>query len=179
MPVDRSNCNAELGGKCGLVYVWIALDLFKQGEFSFTYYYMGGAPMIFCPDISANAKKLRAQNVEIALQVLKEGETPFKATRYFSRSSMIGRIHMETIWEDYVQYAERPGLLANGQEKLSKQVSQGNYGYLYSFQDPLNQTYQVMEIGGENYALTEKNGIKLFYRHRNPHYFRYFTKVGK
>jgi hypothetical protein len=153
--------------------------LFKQGEFSFTYYYMGGAPMIFCPDISANAKKLRAQNVEIALQVLKEGETPFKATRYFSRSSMIGRIHMETIWEDYVQYAERPGLLANAQEKLSKQVSQGNYGYLYSFQDPLNQTYQVMEIGGENYALTEKNGIKLFYRHRNPHYFRYFTKVGK
>jgi hypothetical protein len=153
--------------------------LFKQGEFSFTYYYMSGAPMIFCPDISGSAKKLRAQNVEIALQVLKEGETPFKATRYFSRSSMIGRIHMETIWEDYVQYAERPGLLATGQEKLFKQVSQGNYEYLYSFQDPLNQAYQVMEIGGENYALTEKNGIKLFYRHRNPHYFRYFTKVGK
>jgi len=92
---------------------------------------------------------------------------------------MIGRIHMETIWEDYVQYAERPGLLATGQEKLLKQVSQGNYEYLYSFQDPFNQAYQVMEIGGENYALTEKNGIKLFYRHRNPHYFRYFTKVGK
>lgn len=151
--------------------------LFKQGEFSFTYYYMGGVAKIFCPDMSPMAKKLRKQNVEIALQVLKEGDTSFKNTRYFSRASMIGRIHMDSIWEDYIPYPERPGLLAAGQERLLKAFNNGSYTFLYSFKDPTFEIYQVVEIGGENYALGEKNGIKLFYDHRNPHYFRYFTKT--
>lgn len=153
--------------------------LFKQGEFSFTYYYMSGVSMIFCPDMAPGARKLRAKNVEIALQVLKEKNDNFQATRYFSRSSMIGRIHMDSIWEDYAPYPERPGLLAKGQEKLKKALVSGDYTYLYSFQDPNAELFQVVEIGGENYALAEKNGIKIFYKHRNPHYFRYFTKVLK
>lgn len=151
--------------------------LFKQGEFSFTYYYMNGVAKIFCPDMSPKAKKLRRQNVEIALQVLKEGPTSFKTTRYFSRASMIGRIHMDSIWEDYIPYPERPGLLAEGQEKLLKALNDGDYQYLYSFKDPEFTLYQVLEIKGKNYALGEKNGIKLFFEHRNPHYFRYFTKT--
>lgn len=151
--------------------------LFKQGEFSFTYYYMNGVAKIFCPDMSPKAKKLRRQNVEIALQVLKEGPTSFKTTRYFSRASMIGRIHMDSIWEDYIPYPERPGLLSEGQDKLLKAWSNGDYQYLYSFKDPEFSLYQVVEINGKNYALGEKNGIKLFFEHRNPHYFRYFTKT--
>lgn len=151
--------------------------LFKQGEFSFTYYYMSGVAKIFCPDMAPKAKKLRAQNVGIALQVLKEKPTSFKATRYFSRASMIGRIHMDSIWEDYVPYPERPGLLSSGQDKLLKAFNDADYTYLYSFKDPTLQVYQVLEIGNKNYALGEKNGIKLFYDHRNPHYFRYFTKI--
>lgn len=151
--------------------------LFKQGEFSFTYYYMSAVAKIFCPDMSPRAKKLRKKNVEIALQVLKEGDTPFKTTRYFSRASMIGRIHMDTIWEDYVPYPERPGLLASGQEKLLKAFNDGKYTYFYAFKDPGNELYQVVEIGGRTYALGEKNGIRLFFEYRNPHYFRYFTKI--
>lgn len=151
--------------------------LFKQGEFSFTYYYMSGVAKIFCPDMAPGARKLRAQNIEIALQVLKEENNNFAATRYFSRASMVGRIHMDSIWEDYKAYPERPGLLASGQDKLSKAMESGKYSYLYSFQDPNNDTYQVVEINKENYALGMKNGIKLFYTHRNPHYFRYFTKI--
>ena len=151
--------------------------LFKQGEFSFTYYYLSGVVNIFCPDMAPSAKKLRAQNVEIALQVLKEPTTSFKATRYFSRASMIGRIHMDSIWEDYIPYPERPGLLAEGQEPLLKAFSKGEYDYLYSFKDPAFQVYQVVEIDGRVYALGEEKGIKLFYYHRNPHYFRYFTKT--
>lgn len=151
--------------------------LFKQGEFSFTYYYMSGVAKIFCPDMAPRAKKLRQQNVEIALQVLKEGDTSFKTTRYFSRASMIGRIHMDSIWEDYIPYPERPGLLSKGQEELLKALNDGDYTFLYSFKDPAFQVYQVVEIKGRNYALGEKNGIKLFYDHRNPHYFRYFTKT--
>ena len=151
--------------------------LFKQGEFSFTYYYMGGVAKIFCPDMSPNARKLRAQNVEIALQVLKEGDTSFKTTRYFSRASMIGRIHMDSIWEDYVPYPERPGLLAAGQDDLMKAFKAGDYTFLYSFLDPAFQIFQVVEINGLNYALGEEKGVKLFFNHRNPHYFRYFTKT--
>lgn len=151
--------------------------LFKQGEFSFTYYYMSGVAKIFCPDMAPKAKKLRAQNVQIALQVLKEGPTSFKATRYFSRASMVGRIHMDSIWEDYIPYPERPGLLAEGQEKLLKALNDGDYQYLYAFKDPEFTLYQVLEIKGRNYALGEKNGIKLFFEHRNPHHFRYFTKT--
>lgn len=151
--------------------------LFKQGEFSFTYYYMTGVAKIFCPDISPKAKKLRKKNVEIALQVLKEGQTDFKTTRYFSRASMIGRIHMDTIWEDYLPYPERPGLLASQQEKLLKAYNQDKYTYFYSFKDPNSDLYQVLEIDGRTYALGEKNGIKLFFEYRNPHYFRYFTKI--
>jgi hypothetical protein len=153
--------------------------LFKQGEFSFTYYYMNGVAHIFCPDMAMGAKRLRARNVEIALQVLKEQPTSFKATRYFSRASMIGRIHMDSIWEDYLPYPERPGLLAEGQEKLRSRLAGDKYTFLYSFQDPASQLYQVLEIDGRNYAMAEKNGIKLFYHHRNPHYFRYFTKLEK
>lgn len=152
--------------------------LFKQGEFSFTYYYMNGVAKIFCPDMASKAKKLRKQNVEIALQVLREESTSFKATRYFSRASMIGRIHMDSIWDDYIPYPERPGLLAEGQGSLLKAVSDGNYQYLYAFKDPESSIYQVLEIDGHNYAMGEKNGIKLFFKHRNPHYFRYFTKIG-
>ncbi len=151
--------------------------LVKQGEFSFTYYYMSGVAKIFCPDMAKSAKRLRTQNVEIALQVLKETPTSFKATRYFSRASMIGRIHMDSIWEDYLAYPERPGLISENQEVLRKALKEGNYTYLYSFKDPAFEDYQVLEIGGINYAMGEKNGLKLFYSHRNPHYFRYFTKT--
>lgn len=151
--------------------------LFKQGEFSFTYYYMSGGINVYCPDMAQAAKKLRQENVQIALQVLLEGNTSFKATRYISRASMIGRIHMDSVWEDYIPYPERPGLLAPGQPKLTEAFSKGDYTFLYSFQDPAFQLFQVVEINGQNYALGEKNGIKLFFRHRNPHYFRYFTKV--
>ena len=150
--------------------------LFKQGEFSFTYYYMAGVPKIFCPDMAPGAKKLRRQNVEIALRVLKEKENPIRATRYFSRASMIGRIHMDSVWDDYVPFPERPGLLAKGQEKLKKAFETGEYTYLYSFEDPDKKLYLVVQIKGEIFAIGEEKGIKLFFRHRNPHYFRYFTK---
>lgn len=153
--------------------------LFKQGEFSFTYYYMSGVSKIFCPDMAPGARRLRQQNVEIALQVLKETGSGFHTTRYFSRASMIGRIHMDSIWEDYVPYPERPGLLAEGQERLLTAFNNGDYTYLYSFRDPLDQLFQVVEIDGRTFALGEKNGLKLFYAHRNPHHFRYFTKLAK
>lgn len=151
--------------------------LFKQGEFSFTYFYMHASSLIFCPDVSASAKKLRSQNIEIALRSLGDPKPTFKATRYFSRASMIGRIHMETIWEDYLSYPERPGLLSPNQESLKSSFQEGRYHYLYSFKDDLGDLYQVIEIQNKNFSLVEKQGRLIFYDHRNPHYFRYFTKT--
>lgn len=153
--------------------------LFKQGEFSFTYYYMSGVAKIFCPDMSPFAKKLRKKNVEIALQVLKEEQKEFAATRYFSRASMIGRIHMDSIWEDYRPYPERPGLIANGQKQLKSAFAKSQYKFLYSFKDPEERYFQVVEIAGNPYAMGEKKGVTIFYEHRNPHYFRYFTKESE
>ncbi len=153
--------------------------LFKQGEFSFTYYYMSGVPKIFCPDMAPGARKLRKQNIGIALRVLKEKNNPLKATRYFSRSSMIGRIHMDSVWDDYVPYPERAGLLAKGQIALKKAFAAGDYTYLYSFEDPAKQRFEVVQINGDMFAIGEEKGIKLFFHHRNPHYFRYFTKTEK
>jgi hypothetical protein len=151
--------------------------LFKQGEFSFTYYYMSSVPKIFCPDIAPGARRLRKQNIEIALQVLREKNATFKATRYFSRASMIGRIHMNSVWDDYVPYPERAGLLAKGQEGLKKAFAAGDYTYLYSFEDPTRQRFEVVQINGDTFSMGEEKGIKLFFHHRNPHYFRYFTKL--
>ncbi len=155
---------------------WLNI-LFKQGEFSFTYYYMLGASKIFCPDNNRDAKKLRKQNIEIALLALKEGKTSFQTTRYFSRASMIGRIHMDSIWEDYVPFPERPGLLVKGQDDLMKSFLKGDFTFLYAFKDPENRDFQVLKIKGKNYVLGRVNGVNLFYHHRNPHHFRYFTKL--
>jgi len=155
---------------------WLNI-LFKQGEFSFTYYYMSGSSKIFCPDIAKEAIKLRKQNIEIALLALKDVQTQFKTTRYFSRASMIGRIHMDSIWEDYVPYPERAGLMVSGQESLLSAFKKGDFTFLYSFKDHESREFKVVQIQGKNYALGELNGVTLFYQHRNPHYFRYFSKA--
>lgn len=100
----------------------------------------------------------------------------FTATRYFSRASMVGRIHMETIWDNYAPYPERAGLLANEQSKLRERFSKGEYVYLYSFKDPLNELYQVIKVDDKTFVFREDQGQMIFYNYRNPHFFRYFTK---
>lgn len=152
--------------------------LFKQGEFSFTYYYMSGSRHIFCPDMAPGAKRLRAQNIRIALNALKEGSSDFKATRYFSRASMTGRISMDTIWDDYVPFPERPGLLVKEQTQLLKKWEGKNFTYLYSFIGHDELSYRVIEIDKKIYVVGQPQGIPVFYHYRNPHYFRYFTKVA-
>lgn len=150
--------------------------LFKQGEFSFSYYYIPGVVNIFCPDEAAGARRLRDQNIEIALRALKDEPESFTPTRYFSRASMVARIHMETIWDNYLAYPERAGLLSKNQESLRESFKQGQYLYLYSFKDPTSQSYQVLRIQNQTFAVKDTGGQQIFYNYRNPHLFRYFTK---
>lgn len=150
--------------------------LFKKGEFSFTYFYIGGVAKVFCPDMSRAGRNLRHENLKIAMDVLEEPKSSFDGLRYFSRASMVGRIDMSTVWEDYAEIAERPGVIVPNQNRLRAYFLADKYRYLYNFSSPEGKVYQVIEIDNENYAVTWENTKPKFFYHRNPHYFRYYKK---
>ena len=153
--------------------------MFKEGEFSFTYYFIHGAVRVFCPDQTYAGKRLRKENLELALSALSEFDGKFHGLRYFSRASMLGRISMDKIWSDYEAIAERAGVKV--QEKLQKRLLEAykkkNYDYFYHFADPNNQRFKVVDIDGKTYALDQKS--EQFYLYRSPHYFKYFSPIKK
>jgi hypothetical protein len=155
-------------------FPWLNL-LFKTGEFSFTYYYIGATSNIFCPDGSPRGKALREDNIWLALELLKKPNSAFKATRYFSRASMLGRIDMTPMWDDYVPLNERPGSLIGRPAKLRRAYRKGQYHYLYSFEDPKGDKFEVIEISRKTYVINEQGKMKQFYNYRNPNYFKYFS----
>ncbi len=158
---------------------WLNM-LFRIGEFSFTYYYIPGVVKIFCQDKSPKGKKLQLENLEIALMALETKQNNFKATRYFSRASMLGRINMALVWDDFLPYPERAGVLEKNQEQLLKLHKSGSSDFLYAFDDPANKKYQVLEIEGKIYSATVDELNPIFYSYRNPHNFIYFvSRNGK
>lgn len=150
--------------------------LFRVGEFSFTYHYIGSVVKIFCPDMSLRGKALRASNLKIILKTLNEEDSKFTGMRYFSRVSMLGKIDMSSVWHDYKKIPERPGLLATKQNILERHYLSNSYQYLYSFKDPDSVNYQVIEINDDIYAMTWIRGRPRFFYYRNPHLFTYFSK---
>jgi hypothetical protein len=152
--------------------------LFKEGEFSFTYFYIPGNLHIYCPDMTKVGQFLRRENVRIALELLNKPRNNFSALRYFSRVSMFGRIEMDSLWEDYKPIGEVPGKLVKNPMKLSKLFKQDRYKYLYSFDSFENpekkKAYIAVEIQGKTY-IVDSNNSKLIYYYRNPHQFRYFA----
>ncbi len=156
-------------------YPWLNA-LFKEGEFSFTYYFIHGAVRVFCPDLSRAGRKLRKANFKLSLEKLKYPHTPFGGVRYFSRASMLGRISMDNIWSDYRPISERPGkYLTNRKARQAlKAYKKGNYAYRYHFHDDKGRRFKVIEIGDDVYSLEMKTNK--IYSYRNPHYFKYFEK---
>lgn len=151
--------------------------LFKEGEFSFTYFYIPGNLHIYCPDMSKVGQYLRRENVRIALELLNKPRKNFPGLRYFSRVSMYGRIEMDTLWEDYRPLGEVPGKPVKNPKKLAQLFKQDRYKFLYDFQVPATQkTYLTVEMQGKTYVVDFKNP-KLIYYYRNPHLFRYFAPV--
>jgi hypothetical protein len=153
---------------------WLNL-LFRKGEFSFTYYYISGNAKIFCPDQSSIGRYLRRRNINIALEALWENNSKFKATRYFSRASMNGRIDMSSVWDDFRALEERPGIKIRKQWNLRKYFKGNKYQYLYEFRDPRGRKYEVVDINNKTYSVTWKNKQPVFYAYRNTHYFKYFV----
>lgn len=153
---------------------WLNI-IYRIGEFSFTYYYMPGVVKAFCPDLSAVGKRLTRENSLLSLAILRSPRADFPALRYFSRASMPGRINMASVWEDYRAYAERPGVIVDGQGSLRRKLAAGDMGYLYHFSDPQGIEHRVYRDGDKVYAVRPFEGQWVFHHWRNPHYFTYFV----
>ncbi len=151
--------------------------LFKEGEFSFTYFYIPGNLHIYCPDMSKVGQYLRRENVRIALELLNKPRKDFPALRYFSRVSMYGRIEMDSLWDDYRALGEVPGKPVKNPKKLAELFKQDRYKFLYDFEVPeKKKTYLTVEMQGRTYVVDFRNP-KLIYYYRNPHQFRYFAPL--
>jgi hypothetical protein len=151
--------------------------LFKEGEFSFTYFYIPGNFHIYCPDMSKVGQYLRRENARIAIGLLNKPRMDFPALRYFSRMSMYGRIEMDSLWEDYKALGEVPGKPVKNPKKLATLFKQDRYKYLYDFQSSdKKKTYLVVEMKAKTYVVDFNNPKQIFY-YRNPHQFRYFAPI--
>jgi hypothetical protein len=149
--------------------------LFKEGEFSFTYFFIPSTIRIFCPEMSRYGQFIRDENVNLSLDLLSGPDTNFPALRYYSRASMFGRIEMDPLWHDFLAYPERPGLkLEKGKEEYSEAYKTGNFKFLYHFTDAVGDTFKVLEIKDKK-VVSSFNG-EHFYQWRNPNLFRYFIK---
>ena len=151
--------------------------LFKEGEFSFTYFYIPGNLHIYCPDMTKVGQYLRRENVRIALELIGKPRKNFPALRYFSRMSMYGRIEMDTLWEDYKALPEVPGKPVKNPKKLAELFKQDRYKFLYDFpSEDSKRTFMVVDIKGRTYVVDSAAPNKVYY-YRNPHQFRYFAPV--
>jgi hypothetical protein len=148
--------------------------LFKEGEFSFTYYFIGGNLHIFCPETTKHGSYIRNNNLKMVYDLLQKPNYNFEAVRYFSRHSMLGRIDMAQIWSRFEAVEERAGGKSGKTEALKKLYKTGKYEYLYHFIDDEGRKFKVLSFNKKVYV---KADHKLeFYKYRNPHFFRYFKK---
>ncbi|MCB9060067.1 MAG: hypothetical protein H6622_00925 [Halobacteriovoraceae bacterium] len=154
-------------------YPWLNV-LFKEGEFSFTYYFINGNLRIYCPSKTRVSRFLRKENLNLALKLLRSPNYDFKGLRYFSRGGMLGRIDMSGLWVDYLPIPERAGNEIKNSKRLSNLYDRKKYEYYYHFIDPNGKIFKVVEIKNNKYAYYPQT--KTFYKYRNRHHFRYFKK---
>lgn len=149
--------------------------LFKEGEFSFTYFYIPGNFHIYCPDMSKVGQFLRRENTRIALELLNKPRDNFKAVRYFSRTSMFGRIEMDSLWDSFSVVPEVPGKPVKNSQKVYDLFKKDRYKFLYGFtNENLKKSFLVVDLKGKTYVVDSDNN-KQIYNYRNPHQFKYFT----
>jgi hypothetical protein len=151
--------------------------MFKEGEFSFTYYFIPSSYKIFCPDVSRTGKYLQKENLKIALDTLRHPNLDFQALRYFSRGSMTGRIDMSSVWKDYVRLPEMRGLPLTEKSLLLSFYKKKKYQVLYSFKDAAGEDNDVLKIESDTVVIKQSERENpVLYSWRNPHNFIYFKK---
>lgn len=150
--------------------------LFKEGEFSFTYYYIPSVVRVFCANQSPWGQKNRNQNLRLAIDTLRNPNWSFKALKYFSRISMTGKVDMSQIWTNYREINERPGLPIRSGKSLIKRLKKNQYQYLYPFISAGRNRFDVIEINNQAYSVLNLTKNPKFFQHRNPQEFTFFTK---
>jgi hypothetical protein len=171
-PEDEIHRYISKSGKPLDKYRWLNV-LFKESEFSFTYYFIHGNLRIYCPEMTTLGKNLRKQNLNLAYDSLMNPNFDFHAVRYFSRHSMLGRIDMDNIWDEFEAVPERPGNELSSKDLLGD-YKKGNYEYYYHFIDLHGRKFKVLSFDDKVYVkLLNKD---LFFKYRNPHFFRYFRR---
>jgi len=156
-------------------FPWLNV-LFKEGEFSFTYFYIAGNLQIYCPDMTRNGIMLRKDNLKIAMEALNYPQRNFQGLRYYSRVSMLGRIEMDSIWSEYKAIEEAPGIAIELTKNEKQLYKKGQYKFLYEFAGPQARLYWVIEIKGRALVVNKTKGeSQKFYTYRNPHFFRFFS----
>lgn len=153
--------------------------LFKEGEFSFTYYFIKANLNVFCQPMTKLGQSLRSENIDLALDVLKEYNSGnrSKHIRYFSRASMLGRIDMSSLWSgkhDVVPEKVGAKLDSAQTKSIKTAISTKKYGYRYDFVSEDNKKFKVIEVGDNGFVISRDDGV--IYKQRNPHLFTYFSK---
>ena len=154
--------------------------MFKEGEFSFTYFFIPSSKKIYCPDMSRRGRFLRRENLKNCFKYIKK--IPIRNLRpfgIFSRASMLGRINMAKIWTDFKALPQRPGKKSMKNSLLKRLHKRSKYRFLYEFYDAQGQMYYVFEIKGggivNNQAYVYDPVRENFFDYRNPHFFTYFA----
>ena len=164
---------ASIGEQNLLRSKWLNV-MFKEGEFSFTYFFIPSSRNIYCPDGSREGQFLRRENLKIILDMLKSPNEEFKAIRYFSRASMLGRINMADIWVGFKALPPRPGKKSMKNFLLKRLYKKGEYHFFYEFRGENGQIYHVLEIKDKSYVYGQSKND--FFDYRNPHFFTYFVR---
>ena len=158
-----------------LTHKWLNV-LFKKGEFSFTYFFIPATIRVFCPDVSRTGQRLRKENLDIALDLARRPRKKFNAVRYFSRISMLGRINMSLLWNDFEPLPESKGRIINDIDSLVIESYQtGKFDYYYYFLGSDNKLYKVIGINNKTYVVSSTDNK--FYSYRNPNFFRFFENM--
>ncbi len=160
--------------------LWLNV-LFRKGEFSFTYFFLPSAAKIFCTETLPSSKKLRVQNIRLSMHLLRFADEPDRLTtaeRYFSRVSMLGRMDMTRIWNNYVAVEERPGKSVTPNLEQVKCIQQGVdcFRYLYDFFWQ-NEHYFVIEIKGNRFVWRQYLGRNYLWTVRDPDLFQFFRPL--
>lgn len=161
---------------------WWLNVMFRRAEFSFTLFFIPSVLRVFCPSTQSDSEKLLEENLQIALQVLRTPNPDLEdhdIYRYFSRVSMMGRIDMTSVWNDFLPVGERPGYLVSELEhkNLSEYYQKHDFRYI-NFFDYKSVRYLVLEIQGKRYSVKVDQGMPQFYNYRHPDYFRYFKNLS-
>ncbi|MBF0300897.1 MAG: hypothetical protein HQK51_19470 [Oligoflexia bacterium] len=181
---------------------WINI-LFKEGEFSFTYYFVPTSIQMYCPANTSMANFLRKENLTIALEMLKAPKNNFPVLRFFSRISMLGRMDMAPLWRsEYVEIPERAGneIITSDATKDSdlnnlnnndlittstEDVRKARYKFLYMIRNEQGNFFVAEFKNQSKQGKKDKNKILVFkedgknirfYNYRNPQLFRFFKE---